>query len=35
MDINRLGVFAFLDSMDGAKSVDFARVVQRLGYSPL
>jgi probable F420-dependent oxidoreductase len=35
MDINRLGVFAFLDSMDGAKSVDFARAVQRLGYSTL
>src|SRR6266446_3866614 len=35
MDISRLGVFAFLDSMDGAKSVDFARAVQRLGYGTL
>src|SRR6266852_5980873 len=35
MDISRLGVFAFLDSMDAAKSVDFARAVQRLGYSTL
>ena len=30
MDISRLGVFAFLDAMDGAKSVDFARAVQLL-----
>jgi hypothetical protein len=27
MDISRFGVFAFLDAMDGAKTVDFARAV--------
>jgi probable F420-dependent oxidoreductase len=35
VDISRPGVFAFLDSMDGGKCADFARKVQRLGYSTL
>jgi probable F420-dependent oxidoreductase len=35
MDISRLGVFAFLDSMEGAASAEFARSVERLGYSVL
>ena len=35
MNISGLGVFAFLDSMDGARSVEFARTVERLGYSVL
>jgi len=35
VDISRPGVFAFLDSMDGGKCGDFARKVQRLGYSTL
>jgi probable F420-dependent oxidoreductase len=35
MDISRLGVFAFLDSMEGAESGEFARRVERQGYSVL
>jgi probable F420-dependent oxidoreductase len=35
MDISGLGVFAFLDSMEGGKSAEFARKVERLGYSVL
>lgn len=35
MDISGLGVFAFLDSMEGVKSAEFARTVERLGYSVL
>ena len=35
MDISRLGVFAFLDSMEGAESAEFARRVERQGYSVL
>jgi len=35
VDISRPGVFAFLDSIDGRASADFARKVQRLGYSVL
>ncbi len=35
MNINGLGVFAFLDSMDGIKSAEFALRVERLGYSVL
>jgi probable F420-dependent oxidoreductase len=35
MDISRPGVFVFLDSMEGAKMADFARVVERLGYSTM
>ena len=35
MNISGLGVFAFLDSMDGGKSAEFALTVERLGYSVL
>jgi len=35
MNISGLGVFAFLDSMEGRKSVEFALGVERLGYSVL
>jgi len=35
MNISGLGVFAFLDSMEGGKSAEFARRVERLGYSAL
>src|SRR5215472_12273226 len=35
MDISRLGVFVFLDSMEGAKLAGFAREVERLGYSTM
>lgn len=35
MNISGLGVFAFLDSMEGSKSAEFARTVERLGYSVL
>jgi probable F420-dependent oxidoreductase len=35
MNISGLGVFAFLDSMEGGKSAEFALTVERLGYSVL
>jgi probable F420-dependent oxidoreductase len=35
MNITGLGVFAFLDSMEGGKSADLARTIERLGYSAL
>jgi alkanesulfonate monooxygenase SsuD/methylene tetrahydromethanopterin reductase-like flavin-dependent oxidoreductase (luciferase family) len=35
MNISGLGVFAFLDAMEGDKSVEFALGVERLGYSAL
>jgi probable F420-dependent oxidoreductase len=35
MNISGLGVFAFLDSMEGSKSAEFALRVERLGYSVL
>jgi probable F420-dependent oxidoreductase len=35
MNLSSLGVFAFLDSMDGGQSVEFALAVERLGYSVL
>jgi probable F420-dependent oxidoreductase len=35
MNISGLGVFAFLDSLDGDRNVEFARAVERLGYSAL
>jgi probable F420-dependent oxidoreductase len=35
MNISGLGVFAFLDSMEGGRSAEFARAVERLGYSVL
>lgn len=35
MDFPRLGVFAFLDTLPAADTVDLARVVERLGYGVL
>jgi hypothetical protein len=35
MEISRLGVFAFLDSMEGAESAEFAHRVEGQGYSVL
>jgi alkanesulfonate monooxygenase SsuD/methylene tetrahydromethanopterin reductase-like flavin-dependent oxidoreductase (luciferase family) len=35
MDISRLGVIVFLDSMEGLKLAGFAREVERLGYSTM
>jgi len=35
MDLSRLGVFAFLDGLTAAESVEFAQTVERLGYSAL
>lgn len=35
MDLSRLGVFAFLDGLTARETVDFARTVERLGYSVL
>ena len=35
MNISGLGVFAFLDSIEGERSVEFALGVERLGYSIL
>jgi probable F420-dependent oxidoreductase len=35
MDLSRLGILAYFDTMTGAESVDFARAVERLGYSVL
>ena len=35
MDISRPGVFVFLDSMEGSKIAEFAREVERLGYSAM
>ncbi len=33
MDLSRIGAFTFLDGMGGAQTVEFARKVERLGYS--
>ena len=35
MNISGVGVFAFLDSMEGSESAKFARTIERLGYSVL
>jgi probable F420-dependent oxidoreductase len=35
MDISRPGVFVFLDTMEGTKIAEFARAVERLGYSTM
>src|SRR5512145_1785749 len=35
MDIRKLGVLGFMDFLSGAESVEFARAVDRLGYSVL
>jgi len=35
MDIGALGVFGYLDTMTGRQAADYARVVERLGYSVL
>ena len=35
MDLNRLGVLAYFDTMTGVEGRDFARTVERLGYSAL
>jgi len=35
MNISGLGVFAFLDSMEGSKSAQLARTIEHLGYSVL
>lgn len=35
MDLSRIGAFTFLDGMGGAQTVEFARKVERLGYSAL
>jgi probable F420-dependent oxidoreductase len=35
MDIGALGVFGYLDAMTGAQAADYARTVERLGYSVL
>jgi probable F420-dependent oxidoreductase len=35
MDLSRLGVLAYFDTMTGAESVSFARAVERLGYAVL
>ncbi len=35
MNISGLGVFAFLDSMEGGESAQLARTIERLGYSVL
>ena len=35
MDLSRLGILAYFDTMTGAESVNFARAVERLGYSIL
>jgi probable F420-dependent oxidoreductase len=35
MNLRRPGVFAFLDELSGAQTIDFARAVEALGYSAL
>lgn len=35
MNLRSPGVFAFLDGLSGAQTIDFARAVERLGYSAL
>ncbi|MGD0288673.1 MAG: TIGR03620 family F420-dependent LLM class oxidoreductase [Candidatus Binataceae bacterium] len=35
MDIGALGVFGYLDTMTGSQAADYARAVERLGYSVL
>lgn len=35
MNLSTIGVFGFLDGMDGAQTAQFARKVERLGYSAL
>jgi probable F420-dependent oxidoreductase len=35
MDIGALGVFGYLDTMTGSQAADYARTVERLGYSVL
>src|SRR5262249_61018960 len=35
MELPHLGVFAFLDELDAATTVDLARAVERLGYGVL
>jgi probable F420-dependent oxidoreductase len=35
MDIGALGVFGYLDAMTGAQAAEYARTVERLGYSVL
>jgi alkanesulfonate monooxygenase SsuD/methylene tetrahydromethanopterin reductase-like flavin-dependent oxidoreductase (luciferase family) len=35
MDIGALGVFGYLDTMTGSEAADYARTVERLGYSVL
>lgn len=35
MDISRPGVFVFLDTLEGSRIAEFAREVERLGYSTM
>jgi alkanesulfonate monooxygenase SsuD/methylene tetrahydromethanopterin reductase-like flavin-dependent oxidoreductase (luciferase family) len=35
MDLKRIGVFAFLDGLTAARSLEFARKVEALGYGTL